>query len=478
MASVWHARVRAAVWAVSGAVVALAASVVAVLAPTGCRGNQAQPANILVISIDTLRADHLGVYGYGRDTSPKIDAFGAQAVVFERAYATCYHTADSHMSIFTSQYPSVHRVQNATDPNQPLVVLSSLIPTFTEVLSEHGYRTVGFHGGGNVGGGYGFARGFDSYTYAADRVDAALEWLEQNDDHERPFFMFFHTYHTHDPYTPLPPYDSLYDPDYTGDVNADKARFDAVIAEQGFVRARELFWDAVDPEDPSDLAHVIALYDGEINEVDLQIGRLLDLVGARFSNTVVVLLSDHGEEFYEHGRFLHNQLYEECLRVPLIIRAPGLGSPGRVGEWVSLIDIAPTVLDLVGIEAPTSFRGRSLRGVIDGNDSRAEVFAEKIWETAENRLQESTPRHMALYSHGLKGIMKESLELYELGSDPGEQHDLGGDSPAAVKIVRRLNELTAENNRRMTSFYPNGDAAGHQLSEEEIEQLKALGYLE
>lgn len=467
-----------AVRKVGGIVVALGAAATVVLVTVGCGLRRAAPTNVLLISIDTLRADHLGIYGYARNTSPNIDAFAEQGIVFERAYSTCFFTADSHMSVFTSQYPSVHRVQNVADPREPLVVLSDLVPTVTEVLSEHGYLTVGFHGGGNVDGAFGFARGFDSYTYAGDRVDAAIEWLEQHDDRDRPFFMFYHTYHTHDPYTPLAPYDSLYDPDYAGNVVGDKKRFDAVIAEHGFTRARDLFWDAVDPEDPRDLAHVIALYDGEINEVDLQIQRLLRVVSTLFPNTALVLLSDHGEEFFEHGRFLHSQLYEECLRVPLIIRAPGLPSPRRISEPVSLLDVAPTLLDLVGIETPVpEFQGTSLRGVIERTETRNEVFAEKVWGESENRLEESAPRHMALYTQGFKGIMKTSLELYDLRADPGEQHDLGVENTVGPGMVSRLKELTADNNRRMTLFYPNGEADGHRLTDSEIERLRALGYL-
>jgi len=193
---------------------------------------------------------------------------------------------------------------------------------------------------------------------------------------------------------------------------------------------------------------------------------------------VVVLLSDHGEEFFEHGRFLHTQLYEECLHVPLIIHVPGAETPRRLSEPVGLIDIAPTLLDLVGIESPAQFQGRSLRDILDGRAARVEVFAEKVHGNAENRLDEDAPRHMALYTRGLKGIMKTSLELYDLEDDPGEQHGQVGESIARAEILRRMGEITEDNNRRMRAFYPAGEAVRHPLTEQQIEQLKELGYVE
>ena len=162
--------------------------------------------NLLLISIDTLRADHLGTYGYSQETSPNIDEWARQSVVFERAFSTAEKTTDSHMSIFTGLHPSSHRILNTNDPALAFRLPES-IETLTEVLKAADFATGGFHGGGNVDGSYGFDRGFDVYrqtqkffTHPSKKVDLALQWLEERQA-ER-FFLFFHTYFVHDPYIP------------------------------------------------------------------------------------------------------------------------------------------------------------------------------------------------------------------------------------------------------------------------------------
>ncbi len=432
---------------------------------------RATPPNVVLISIDTLRADHVGTYGYGRPTSPRIDEFAEKAVVFERAYGASYHTADSHMSLFTSVYPSVHRIRNLNDPSLSVRRLSERIPTFTEALQHAGYTTVGFHGGGNVSPEYGFDRGFDIYL-RAQTSDEPMEWLTQ--DPTQPFFLFFHTYHLHDPYTPSPPFDKLHDPGYEGSMISDRAVFDSIVNEQGFVAARDEYWKQVDPENSEDLQHVIALYDGEINEADLFVMELVDEALRLFPDTIVIITSDHGEEFFEHGRFLHDQLYEECLRVPLIIKMPWLDQGLRIATPVSLIDIAPTVLSLLEIPAPNTFQGTALLDERDKPRSDRTIFSEKLFSEDP---APGDPRNLALISTRWKVIQANNTRLFDLQNDPDERNDISPLLPMA-EYESAIDSFSLHNDELFSRYHFGIDEQRETLSEEQIEALRQLGYLE
>ena len=430
--------------------------------------------NLLLISIDTLRADHLGVYGYERETSPAIDALAAESVVFENAYSTSYHTADSHMSMFTSLYPSVHGVRNSKGRTGQ--VLSSAVSTLPELLQAQGYATAGFHGGGNVSGFYGFARGFDNYKRTDDLEDA-ITWVQETS--ARPFFAFVHTYHVHDPYTPQPPYDSWFAKHYEGPISADREALLAQTDDETFNELRDVFWNQVDPASREDIEHLKALYDGQIREIDDRIGDLVRAVLAADERTVVVLLSDHGEEFQEHGRFLHDQLYEELLRVPLLVRLPS-GDQRRVEERVSLIDLAPTLLDVLGLELPAQFQGASLVPVLQGIEDRSMVYGEKVvqiyGDEGENGTEGELGIRSALIADDWKVIAARSQELYYLPEDRGESNNLASQSPQMSGLL----QLLADVNRRNAALRRElgtgtGDKQG--LDEETLQELEALGYL-
>ena len=429
--------------------------------------------NVLLISIDTLRADHLGTYGYGRETSPAIDALASESVVFERAYSTSYHTADSHMSIFTSLYPSVHGVRNSKGKTGQ--VLSASVPTLPEIFQANGYATAGFHGGGNVSGFYGFARGFEKYK-RTDEVGDAIAWIQETGP--RPFFAFVHTYHVHDPYTPLPPYDSWFAEDYDGPISADRESLLAQTDDESFNELRDVFWNQIDPSSQADIEHLKALYDGQIRDIDGRIGALIEAALAANERTVVVLLSDHGEEFQEHGKFLHDQLYEELLWVPLILRLPS-GERGRIEERVSLIDLAPTLLDLLGLEAPAQFQGSSLLPVLAGREDRPLIYGEKVVRAPgiDDEAEEGEPGiRAALISDDWKVITARSQELYYLPDDRLEQSNLAAKSPK----MRGLLKLLADVNRRNAALRKElGTGRGERqgLDEETLEELEALGYL-
>jgi hypothetical protein len=348
-----------------------AACVLGTLLLLGCGSTPetalARTRGYILISIDTLRADHLGCYGYDRDTSPYLDALAARGVLFERAFSQIPATLESHMSIFTGLYPTEHGVVS------PVGTLSEEIETLPEIFRRHGFRTGGHTEGGYVHGGYGFARGFDDFSDAALKIESDVErtlarglaFLESLGE-EEPFFLFLHTYAVHDPYYPPEPYSSRY---WEGPPPpAFKATGPNFTA---FNRGELEMSDEA-------LAYYRASYDASIRYADERIGGFfadlerLDLA----DDTTVIITSDHGEEFREHGKMVHEQVYRETLHVPLILLHPNVAEPRRVSAIVESIDIAPTLHRLAGLTARGPLSGEDLGQWLDGRGPRrAEAFA-------------------------------------------------------------------------------------------------------
>jgi arylsulfatase A-like enzyme len=312
----------------------------------------------ILISLDTVSAEHLSLYGYHRETSPFLDSVASRGVVFDNAYVQLPGTLPSHMSIFTCLYPDQHNVF------PPDGVLAESIPTLPELFKRAGYRTIGHTDGGFVSGRFGFSRGFDLYddrrfilwggvNHTFARGLASLGELAPD---ER-FFLFVHTYAAHDPYNPPR-------------------------------RCRDLYWDGPPPEgtelsasnvlrahntgvaplSPEVVAYYASQYDGEIHCLDEEIGHFFDGLEelGLADRTTIMITADHGEEFLEHGKLVHEQIYQENLHVPLIIIIPGVEGGRRVEQVVESIDLAPTLFDLAGIEAPPNVPGRSLLPLVLG----------------------------------------------------------------------------------------------------------------
>ena len=323
----------------------------------------------VLVSIDTLRADHLGSYGYPRATSPFFDRLAAQGVLFENAYAQSPGTLPSHMSIFTGLHPGEHGVY------PPAAVLSPAIETLPEVFQSHGFHTAGHTEGGYVHGGYGFARGFDEFSDDALKIETdiertfarGLEFLGRLDPDER-FFLFLHTYTVHDPYFPAEEFKHLF---WEGPVpeTFDPTGPNLVEVNRGQrqVTSREV-------------AYFEALYDASIRYADGVMADFfseLETLGL-MDETTVVITSDHGEEFREHGMLVHEQIYPECLHVPLLLLAPDL-EPRRVASLVQSVDIAPTLYELAGIAGEARVSGQSFVHLLTGDSRRAlpeEAFGE------------------------------------------------------------------------------------------------------
>ncbi len=447
----------------------------------------------MLISIDSLRLDHLGAYGYTRPTSPTIDRLAREGVVFEQAISTSSWTLPSHVSLLTSQDVSTHGVDEPHDK------LSAGLPFLAEAMRAAGYATAGFYSVAMLGADYGFARGFDRYYNCTNLVkpeDHALEefkkafapgspqrkraaFLDVSSPrihesvahwfgHERsePFFLFVHYYDVHWDFIPPPPYDSMFR-GLPAPATAGKRR---LLRNTGY---------RANPSVPS-IDELIALYDGEIRWTDDWIGKLMGLLQdeALLANTLVVLTSDHGEEFGEHGAMYHgNNLFDDSIRVPLIMRLPGKSRAGqRVSQQVRLIDVAPTILDIAEVEAGPDLQGTSLVPLLEGRDLAlppAHASLVKIPWHRKNVPSES------LRTEGAKLIRNtETGEVlfFDLLTDRGEQAGTQirkqGEVPAQAEALLHLLRSRDES--------PRNDRAHEKvdMSPEVREQLRALGYVE
>ncbi len=324
--------------------------------------------NVLLILIDALRADHLGCYGYARGTSPAIDDLSERAVLFEKARSQASWTKPSIPSLLTGLYPIQHKVSMGMTERairQSSDVLADEHVTLAEALKARGYATAAFVENTQISSSMGFAQGFDLYSENlgdAKAIGASfIKWFESRP--RRPFFAYVHFLDPHWPYTPPPPYDEFPRPEGTT-VDFNNVNWKYFERE---VQSGEIVLT------PEDLAAVQSLYDGEIRYADSVIGHMLDALqkGDAYENTIIVITSDHGEAFMEHGTVGHGDApYEEVLRVPLLVRSPGI-NPGRITDQVQTIDIMPTILDLVGAAIPGDVAGRSLRPLMRGSPMAA-----------------------------------------------------------------------------------------------------------
>ena len=436
--------------------------------------------NVLLVSIDSLRPDHLHCYGAEHDTSPVIDALARDGTRFQTVVSPSSWTLPAHLTLLTGLPPERHGVvDDATRLRGDALFL-------TEVLWQAGYTTAGFVSAPYLDAMYGFSQGFDlydDYSIAKRSFEASQHgstsplllgifdaWLERwnADGRERPFFAFLHMWDVHYDYTPPPPYDTMFDPDYRGSVTGE----DFELGTQVHVGM-----------DPRDLAHVVALYDGEIRYTDHYLGLVLERLRALgiLDQTIVVVTADHGDEFLEHGRKGHKQaLYDESILVPLIIRYPGTVPAGRVvNEQVRLMDVGPTILTLAGLPRPADFgaagtgpyAARDLGPWVTAPPDRRPpplpAFSDLVGDAPVPLASIRTPDLKLIQEQGAGG----REELYALASDPGERTNLlPGAAPAVVPLQQELSDWR-------TTWSDRHLAAAATLDEEHRERLRALGYL-
>jgi arylsulfatase A-like enzyme len=404
----------------------------AVFVVNGCVGNKKMARqcdipisnskkNVILITVSTLRADHVGCMGYGRDTTPNFDVFAKKNILFKNAFATSSWAMPSMGSIFTSRYPSQH---GATHINKSLGADNY---TLAQMLKDHGYYTIGFCCNPRLSSDYGFARGFDLYDdYSASIIlqsmsfekedsletnkrrtndlvnDAAMRWLKNNT--HKPFFLSVHYYDNHWDYLPPSPYNTLYDPNYKGTLDGRQ------IAREPLYSNR--------PSD-RDVEHMIALYDGQVRQTDADLGemlRALENMGL-MSNSIVIIMGDHGDSFYEHGHTSHHGVYDELVHVPLAISLPNDANNVQViDSLASGVDIVPTILELLDLSVPPACEGKSLKPAIEGKQKSDNDFV-RIEYTGG-----AVPDSFALRTTRYKFVWEnDRLFAYDLLNDPSEQ---------------------------------------------------------
>lgn len=313
--------------------------------------------NVLLLMIDALRADHLGCYGYDRDTSPNIDRLASESVLFVEAWSQSPWTKPSIPTLFTSLYPMQHGVYEGETPGSAGFLESDVLwdgfETLAEAFRASGFRTIGFVNNAHLLPEHGFAQGFDVYEQAdfpATEINA--KFLAAVDETPGvPFFAYLHYLDVHWPFQPAPPFDSRFGP-----------AGDSIFDRESWSGLRDRINDGVVDVTADDRSRLIALHDGGIAEMDARIGELLEALRARGldGSTVVALTSDHGEELLDHGKVGHGgTLHQEVLRIPMMIRVAGEAAR-RVESPARLLDVYPTLLRAAGIEVPGAIEGRDL----------------------------------------------------------------------------------------------------------------------
>lgn len=415
-----------------------------------------------MIVLDTTRHDHLGCYGYSRNTSPSIDEFAADAIRFDRAYATAPWTKPTVASMFTGLYPSRHGLQtmNAALPDR--------LVTLAEILSERGYATAGVISHMLLDQRHGFAQGFAEYVEIVDAedphesvstgqvTDAALDILARFDARQ-PFFLFVHYFDPHYNYKRHPEY---------GFATTQAGRL------EGTETIDDLY-DLIPDMTREEIELIEAIYDEEIRFMDDGVGRFLATLERTvgFDDTLIIIAGDHGEEFMTHDWIGHTiTLYEEVIRVPLIVRPPGYRAGGTVVDLpVSLVSITPTVLDLIGVE---------IEGLVTQGTSLAAVFdsAPPAGWNSVIFCETDEQRHKRAVIVGRDKLIRDEesgkVELYDIVTDPDELEDLSEERP------ERVVELLAVLERNIV-WATSGSIAPDAvtLTDEQREQLRSLGYV-
>jgi len=443
-----------------------------VLSP-GCAvpgSRQGTPPNLVLVSFDSLRADHLGAYGYPRDTSPNLDRFAASGVVFERAFSTTTWTLPSHASLLSSLYPEEH---GARDTDRALGDNVVLLP---ERLREAGYRSAAVVSVGLLHRTFGFAQGWETYddetavqgegedperrrtsAIAGRRAVELLDGLGKG-----PFFLFVHDYDVHFDYQPPAEFD-VFEPR------------DA----PGFDPSNFAFNDTIHRGMPKrNLDRLIALYDGEIRWVDHNFQKLLNELERRglAENTAVVVVGDHGDEFFEHGKKGHREnLFNTTLHVPLIVRFPGGRWAGRrIAMPVSLVDVAPTLATLAGVGPDPSWSGIDLEPLLEHPAPTRWIYAdlELRGRPSVKSAIRGRVKGIGRFSYG-KSVHWRSY-LFDLDHDAREERNLARAEPRRMRAI--LHRIESVLQAAWEKQYRLGSGRV-ELDDERERELRALGYL-
>jgi arylsulfatase A-like enzyme/Flp pilus assembly protein TadD len=393
------------------------------------RAQSLRPVNVVLITIDTLRADRLGCYGYANIETPNLDRLAMRGVLFENAVAQAPLTSPSHASMFTGLYPTVHKVRDTGG-----FVLHPEHTTLAEVLQQQGWETAAFVGASVLKQRFGLNQGFTVYDDemgaqqatgesperpAGEVVRRAIKWLDTRSG--KPYFLWVHVFDPHLPYEPPSPFREKY-------------------------RGRE--------------------YDGEIAYVDDELGRLFQRIEKKSPVTLIAVLSDHGESFSEHGEYAHGVfLYDTTMRIPFLMAGPGVPSGMRVKQQARSIDLLPTVLELMGGKVPEGVQGASLTPAFTGKQTPA---AYAYMETLFPRINMGWTELRAIRTDRWKYIRAPRPELYDLARDPGESTNVIGHHAAELReLEAQLKSISPEVEKIETA----------PVDQRTMQQLRSLGYL-
>jgi arylsulfatase A-like enzyme len=460
-----------------------------------------RPQGVILVWTDTLRRDHLGAYGYARPTSPNIDRLASEGTIFRDCVGQASWTKVATPSLLTSLYPTSHGVLDFMDR------LPATAHTLAESYREAGYATLSMSSIPFTGKFSNLHQGFDvvheassltdpdSSKTAQEYVDRVLPWMEAHRD--VPFFVFLHVADPHDPYKPRPPYDTLFaDATRTEEherqgKEVKKKIADPLLRHMGSLMAtrEELLQAKVDPD--AYVGHDRDWYDGAIRGMDAEIGRLVERLRelGLDRKVLLVLTGDHGEEFLDHGRMFHGQgVYGEMNNMALILWGPGWVGSGAVDETVETIDVMPTLLEASGLLVPAQAQGHSLWPLIKmkttgaGWTPRPAISEKNVTTTAAGAPPPRDTESFAVVLGGWKLIHNTKrpgggpeYELFDHRGDPGDGRDVAADHP---EIVVRLSKELEAWHRKAEAARLKPDATGGAMSSEELERLRALGYIQ
>ncbi|MHA1272429.1 MAG: sulfatase-like hydrolase/transferase, partial [Promethearchaeota archaeon] len=431
------------------------------------------------------RADHLGCYGYNRNTSPNLDEFAKDSILFLNAFSQSHWTLPTHMSMFTSLYPSSHEIylNRRLDKN---------IKTLPQILRKNGYQCYGFVSHLRLSPNYGYSRGFDYYIYkeydrwkeqatAEDIILKTIKYLNENC--HRNNFIFLHFFDIHSPYIPSNNYYLKFNPIYRGKITGRERDLDLFQKP-----LKNIFTKPLNYIPKRDFEHIVALYDGEILHLDELLGMLFDKLKHLniYDDSLIIITADHGEELFDHENMGHNTIYDEIIKIPLMIKLPSSFniSGMKIHHLVQgNIDLYPTILDLAEISIPSSIQGKTLVPLINKEKFPEyqhvnEVFSERVsnWNLQEYGIAIRTLKYKYIYTTHFD-ITKftnfkredEIKELYDLTNDPLEKNNISEEKPEISKIFQeRINKFVQNTLKKL-------EYKEKSRLDEQLQKLKQLG---
>jgi arylsulfatase A-like enzyme len=432
---------------------------------TMCRDEQKGPPNILLVSLDACRADHLSCCGYHRKTSPFIDQVSSSGIRFSNAFVNTHGTTTSHTTLLSSLYQECHKVDyyNFEDPIPTNVVM------LQEILKAHGYVTLGVTDGGRMFRRFGFDRGFVEYNDHGGGIlpgtKKLTKLIRQYLPTKKPIFAFYHTYEIHSPYFPPKKYKKIF----------GEHKSDFVPSSENLLKIKDTKKDLSD----NDLEFIRAMYDAGIRYTDDTLKEFfakLEELGF-FDNYLLIITADHGEEIGEHGGVLHRGLlYDELLHVPLIIAGTNIPRGIEDKRMVSTVDIVPTIMDYLDIAMYTPAAGHSLLTQKSKKSNRDEIVFSQY---SHSRYSIRTPGWKFILNLQPPAPGVPEMELYDLKKDPGERHNIAPQKPVlAANFRERISDWKEKYHQSLdTQDLTAKKPSKNKFTEKQIEQLKTLGYI-